>query len=279
MIRKLFLLSFSLVLAILTLMAVSGCAPKQAETGDTVRVHYTGRLQDGSIFDTSEGDEPLEFTLGQGQLIPGFEDAIIGMQVGDNKTVTIPVDEAYGPFREDLVLEVSRDELPDDVEPEAGMQLQSSQPDGSVIIFTITEVSDTTVKVDGNHPLAGQVLTFDIELVEILKSQKTGSALTSMPLKEALANGKPTLAEFGSDTCIYCKEMQPILEKLASEYKDRLNIVIIDVYAQMELTKQYKITALPTQVVFDESGKEITRHVGFWSREQILSQLRAMGIY
>jgi len=266
------------VLAITILITVPGCSPKQVKNGDTVRVHYTGRLQDGTVFDTSVGNEPLEFTLGQGKTISGFEQAIIGMQVGDNKTVTILVEDAYGPYRDDLVLEVSRDELPDDMEPEVGIQLQATQSDGSVIIFTITDIYETTVKIDGNHPLAGQDLTFDIELVEIVASQKTGSGLTSLPLGQALSNGKPTLAEFGSDTCIYCKEMQPILERLASEYKDRLNTVIIDVYDEMDLTKQYKITALPTQIVFDRYGKEITRHVGFWSREQIITQLKAIGI-
>lgn len=277
MTRK-FIALLSLTLAAVMLLTASGCAPKQAETGDTVRVHYTGRLQNGEVFDTSAGDEPLEFTLGQGQMIRGFEQAVLGMQVGDNKTVTITVDEAYGPRRDDLILEVSRDELPDDLEPDVGMLLQSSQPDGSVIIFTITEVSDTTIKVDGNHPLAGLELTFDIELVEIIASSKTSSALTSLPLREALANGKPTLAEFGRGVCIPCKEMKPILEKLAIEYKGKLNVVIVEIDDNMDLTRQYGIMAIPTQIVFDRNGKEVTRHMGLWPREEIIAQLKKMGI-
>jgi len=268
----------SLTMAVVMLLTVSGCAPKQAETGDTVIVHYTGRLQNGEIFDTSAEDEPLEFTLGQGQMITGFEQAVLGMQVGDNKTVTIPVAEAYGPRRDDLILEVRRDELPDDLKPDVGMLLQSNQPDGSVIIFTITEVSDSMIKVDGNHPLAGQELTFDIELVEIVASSKTSSALTSLPLREALANGKPTLAEFGRGVCIPCKEMKPILERLAIEYEGKLNVVIVEIDDNMDLTRQYGIMAIPTQIVFDRHGIEITRHTGFWSREQIIAQLQKMGI-
>ena len=268
----------SLTLAVVMLLAVSGCTPEHAETGDTVRVHYTGRLQNGEIFDTSTGDEPLEFTLGQGQMITGFEQAVLGMQVGDNKTVTIPVDEAYGPRRDDLLLEVNRDDLPEDLEPEVGMLLQSSQPDGSITVFTITEVTEAMIKVDGNHPLAGQELTFGIELVEIVASGKTGSALTSIPLREALSNGKPTLAEFGRGVCIPCKEMKPILERLAIEYEGKLNVVIVEIDENMDLTRQYGIMAIPTQIVFDRHGIEITRHTGFWSREQIIAQLEKMGI-
>jgi FKBP-type peptidyl-prolyl cis-trans isomerase 2 len=267
---------------LLVVMLVTGCgsAIQQAKTGDTVKVHYTGRLQDGTVFDTSVGSEPLEFTLGQGQVIPGFEQAVIGMQVGESKTVTIPVDQAYGPRRDDMILEVSRDELPDDLEPTVGMQLQMNQGDGGIVIVTITEVSETTIKVDANHPLAGQDLTFDIELVEIGASQPgpTGLDLASVPLGQALSNGKPTLAEFGSSTCIPCKQMKPILEQLAIEYEGKLNVVIVEVYEQRELTQQYGIMAIPTQIVFDSSGKEITRHIGLWPKEQIIAQLKKMGV-
>ncbi len=276
----------SLLILVLTILLTavffSGCGgPAIAKNGDTVRVHYTGRLQDGTVFDSSVGGEPLEFTLGQSQIITGFEQAVIGMQVGESKTVTIPVDQAYGPYDDSMVLEVERDKLPEDLEPEVGMQLQMSQGDGGYTIVTVTEVSETTIKIDANHPLAGKDLTFDIELVEIVSSQssKTGSSLTSMPLKEALTNGKPTLAEFGSSTCIPCKQMKPILEKLAVEYKNKLNVVIVEVYEQMELTHQYGIMAIPTQIVFDSSGKEITRHTGFWAREEIIAQLQRMGVY
>jgi FKBP-type peptidyl-prolyl cis-trans isomerase 2 len=267
---------------LLVVMLVTGCsnAIQQAKTGDTVKVHYTGRLQDGTVFDTSVGSEPLEFTLGQGQIIPGFEQAVIGMQVGESKTITIPVDQAYGPRRDDMMLEVERDKLPADIDPRVGMQLQMNQGDGGIMIGTITEVSETTIKIDANHPLAGQDLTFDIELVEIGVSPPgpTGLDLASVPLGQALSNGKPTLAEFGSSTCVPCKQMKPILEKLAVEYEGKLNVVIVEVYEQMELTQQYGIMAIPTQIVFGSSGKEVTRHIGLWPREEIIAQLRKMGI-
>ena len=152
-------------------LVVIGCSGSAAvKSGDTVRVHYTGRLQDGTVFDTSIGSQPLKCTLGQGQLIPGFEQAVIGMQIKESKTVTIPVDQAYGPRNDDLIQEISRDQLPDDKEPTVGMQLQMNQGDGGIFIVTITEVSETTIKIDANHPLAGQDLIFDIELIEIVKS-------------------------------------------------------------------------------------------------------------
>jgi len=272
-----------LVLAIMTLLVVlfAGCGgPVTVKEGDTVKVHYTGRLQDGTVFDTSVGSEPLEFTLGQGQTIPGFEQAVAGMQVGDNKTVTIPVNKAYGPRRDDLILEVSRVELPEDLEPNVGMQLQSIQPDGSALVFTITEVSDTTIKVDGNHPLAGQDLKFDIELVEIGASQSATveSGLTSMPLEQALANGLPTLAEFGRGICIPCKAMKPILEELANEYSGKLNVVIVEIDDHMGQAREHGIMAIPTQIFFDNNGREITRHVGFYAKADIIPQLKDMGI-
>lgn len=269
----------TIILLVVVLMTGCSSAIELAKTGDTVKVHYTGRLQDGTVFDTSVGSEPLELTLGQNQIIPGFEQAVIGMQVGEFKTVTIPVDQAYGPRRDDMILEVERAELPENLEPEVGMQLQTNQGDGEIMIVTITEVSETTIKIDANHPLAGQDLTFDIELVEIGVSQSgTGAGLASVPLGQALSSGKPTLAEFGSNTCIPCKQMKPILEKLAVEYDGKLNVVIVEVYEQRELTQQYRIMAIPTQIVFDSSGKEVTRHMGLWPREEIVTQLKKMGI-
>ncbi len=138
----------------------------KVKDGDTVKVHYTGKLQDGSVFDSSEGKEPLEFTLGEGQLIPGFEKAVEGLNQGDSTEVTIPKDEAYGEPREDLVINVPKDNLPDDVTPEVGMQLQVNQPDGQSIPVRITEIGDEELTLDANHPLAGQELTFEIEVVE-----------------------------------------------------------------------------------------------------------------
>ncbi len=138
-----------------------------ASDGDTVRVNYTGTLEDGTTFDTSVGREPLEFTLGEGKMIPGFEKAVYGLQVGKSKTVTIPAEEAYGPHRDDLVIVVEREQLPAGLEPEVGQQLQMQQTDGSTAVVIVTDVSETTITIDANHPLAGKDLTFEIELVEI----------------------------------------------------------------------------------------------------------------
>ncbi|HEX2191153.1 MAG TPA: peptidylprolyl isomerase [Longimicrobiaceae bacterium] len=139
----------------------------QAKSGDTVRVHYTGRLEDGTVFDSSRGREPLEFTLGGRQVIPGFEDAVDGLSPGDERTVTIPTDQAYGPRRDEMTLTVGRDQFPDEVHPEVGQQLQMSQG-GQVAVVTVVDVSDREVKLDANHPLAGRDLTFDVQLVEIV---------------------------------------------------------------------------------------------------------------
>ena len=139
----------------------------QAKSGDTVRIHYTGTLDDGNQFDSSAGRDPLEFTVGSGQVIPGFEKAVEGMAVGDTKKINIPAEEAYGPRHEQMIQEVPKSALPDDLEPEVGMGLQAQGPDGQVMDLTITAVEDDAITVDGNHPLAGQALNFDLELVEI----------------------------------------------------------------------------------------------------------------
>ena len=138
-----------------------------ASDGDTVRVHYTGTLEDGTTFDTSVGREPLEFTLGEGKMIPGFEKAVYGLKVGKSKTVTIPAEEAYGLHRDDLVTIVEREQLPADLDPKVDQQLQMQQTDGRTAVVIVTDVSETTITVDANHPLAGKDLTFEIELVEI----------------------------------------------------------------------------------------------------------------
>ena len=139
----------------------------QAKSGDTVRIHYTGTLDDGTEFDTSSGRDPLEFVLGQGQVISGFDKAVDGMQVGDKKSVRIEADDAYGQHHEELVQEVPLSALPDEITPERGMALQSQNPEGQVTNLVVTAVTDETFTVDANHPLAGQVLSFDIELMEI----------------------------------------------------------------------------------------------------------------
>ena len=147
----------------------------QAKTGDKVTVHYTGRLEGGEVFDSSECHEddcgcesgPLEFTIGEGNVIPGFEQAIIGMSPGDSKTVVIPVDQAYGERVDEMVAVVERTEIPADLVLEVGNQLEVSQQDGNVFPVIITEVTESNVTLDANHPLAGKELTFDLRLVTI----------------------------------------------------------------------------------------------------------------
>jgi FKBP-type peptidyl-prolyl cis-trans isomerase 2 len=161
-----------IVIFLLGAILMSGCnllpGAAVAKTGDTVQVHYTGKLADGTDFDSSEGREPYEFTLGAGQAISGFEKAVLGMKVGEKKTVTIPADEAYGPHLDNMVIEVSRDRISSDVEPKVGQILEATGQNGETIRFTIMSISDNgTVTLDANHPLAGKDLTFDIELVKI----------------------------------------------------------------------------------------------------------------
>ncbi|WP_432822634.1 FKBP-type peptidyl-prolyl cis-trans isomerase [Trichloromonas sp.] len=136
----------------------------QVKDGDTVKVHYTGTLEDGTVFDSSEGRDPLEFTLGQGQLIAGFEKTVLGMTAGESRTVKIPAEEAYGPYRDEMVLAVPRSQFPPDMSPEKGMQLQVGENEGQGMLVTITEITDEEVTLDANHPLAGKELSFTIQL-------------------------------------------------------------------------------------------------------------------
>jgi peptidylprolyl isomerase len=146
---------------------ISGCGTSAIKDGDTVSLDYTGTLTDGSMFDTSIGGEPLSFTMGAGNMIPGFEKAVLGMKVGDEKTVTIPSSEAYGSYSDNRIVEISRSQLGPEVVPVVGMELQAAQPDGSIAIVTIKKVSDTKVTIDTNHPLAGKDLTFKIKILKI----------------------------------------------------------------------------------------------------------------
>jgi peptidylprolyl isomerase len=139
----------------------------EAKSGDTVLVHYTGRLADGSQFDSSEGRDPLEFTLGQGQVIAGFEKAVTGMTPGDSQQVEIPPSDAYGERRDDLAFQVSRENFPDDVDITPGMRFRAADPGSNAMPVMVTEVADGQVTVDANPPLAGKPLTFDIALIEI----------------------------------------------------------------------------------------------------------------
>ena len=133
--------------------------------GSTVEVHYTGRFIDGEVFDSSEGKDPLQFQIGSGQIIPGFETAIIGKNIGEKVSVTITPDQAYGQLREDLVVEVPMDKMPGDVT--VGQLLQADGGDGQVVQVIVKEIKEEVVVIDGNHPLAGQELQFDIEVVSI----------------------------------------------------------------------------------------------------------------
>jgi peptidylprolyl isomerase len=139
----------------------------QVKTGDTVRIHYTGTLQDGSTFDSSEGRDPLEFKVGDGQIIPGLDNAMPGMSVGEKKTVDVPADEAYGQPNPQALQAVPRSEIPAEIPLDIGTQLQVQTPTGQVMPVTVAEVTDEEVTLDANHPLAGKDLKFDIELVEI----------------------------------------------------------------------------------------------------------------
>ena len=139
----------------------------QAKQGDTVKVHYHGRLTDGTTFDSSEGRQPLEFEVGSGVVIRGFDEGVTGMSVGEKKTVVIPADDAYGPRQEDMVIEFPRTNFPPDIEPEIGMTLNMHSEDGNALPVVITEISSEAIILDANHPLAGQDLVFDIELVDV----------------------------------------------------------------------------------------------------------------
>lgn len=139
----------------------------QAKRGDRVQVHYTGRLDDGTEFDSSADSDPISVTLGAGEVIPGFENALEGMSVGDKKTERLEAENAYGEHSEDLVFKVGREQLPDDAEIEVGDMLRVGFPDGSTAEVQVLEMDDQSVTLDANHPLAGKALTFDLEIVKI----------------------------------------------------------------------------------------------------------------
>lgn len=139
---------------------------QSAKPGDTVHVHYSGRLNNGEEFDSSRGREPLRFTLGSGDVIAGFDDAVTGMTVGEEKQITIPAEQAYGEHRDELVLRVGRDQFPEDYTPNVGEQVQLDAG-GQSFVVTVTAIEDDRVTLDGNHPLAGQPLTFQLRLVDI----------------------------------------------------------------------------------------------------------------
>jgi peptidylprolyl isomerase len=141
---------------------------RQAKTGDKVKVHYTGKLKDGTVFDTSRDREALEVTIGSGTVIRSLENALVGMSVGETKELDVPPDDAYGPRREELVLHVHREQFPSSIDPKEGMTLRLRGPEESVVPAVVTEVSGDSVTIDANHPLSGKDLTFVIELAEIV---------------------------------------------------------------------------------------------------------------
>jgi len=166
----------------LSVLALSGCtsdtastresevvpaAKTEAKAGDTVKVDYTGTLSDGTVFDTSEGGDPISFTLGTGSVIPGFDAAVTGMKLNESKTVTIPVDQAYSPYLDTLIQTVSRDQFPADSDPQVGDRFEAGQADGSTLVVTVKEVNGDSIVLDANHPLAGQDLTFALTLIAI----------------------------------------------------------------------------------------------------------------
>lgn len=138
------------------------------QKGDTVRVHYTGTLPDGEQFDSSRGGEPLEFTLGEGRIIPGFEAAVLTLAPGESTQAAIAPDDGYGPHRPELLVELEREQFPTDMELEVGQTLQLNDQEGNPVVVRVAELGEEAVRLDANHPLAGQELTFDIELVEIV---------------------------------------------------------------------------------------------------------------
>ena len=140
----------------------------QAKSGDTVKVHYTGTLNNGQIFDSSKSRDPLQFTLGTGMVIPGFDAAVTGLSPGETITTTIPNAEAYGPYQKEMVADIEKENIPADFELEVGQRLQMQVPSGEAMSVTITDIKGNMVTLDGNHPLAGQDLTFELELVEII---------------------------------------------------------------------------------------------------------------
>lgn len=146
----------------------------EVKNGDSVRIHYTGTLTDGSVFDSSEGREPLEFTVGTGQVIKGMDAGLPGMKVGDKKRLEIPAVDAYGPLNPEARQAIPREGIPDEIPLEVGIQLQMQSPEGHVLPVTVVEVTEAAVTLDANHPLAGKDLNFDIELVSINEAAEGG---------------------------------------------------------------------------------------------------------
>jgi peptidylprolyl isomerase len=139
----------------------------KVQYGDTVAVHYTGRLENGDVFADSKGDEPIELTIGEGQYISGFEKSVVGMEIGETKTITLPPEEAFGSRHDELIVKVERNQFPERLVPSIGQRFQIRQEDGEPLEVTVTDLDEETVTLDANHPLAGYALTFTIQLIEV----------------------------------------------------------------------------------------------------------------
>jgi peptidylprolyl isomerase len=140
----------------------------QAENGDTVKIHYTGKLDDGSVFSSSSNQGPMQLKLGEGHVIPGFEEAVVGMSPGESKSIKIPPEQGFGQHHDQMVQVIDRKQLPPDLKPEVGQQLEVRRSEGQTMLVTVTDISDATVTLDSNQPLAGKALAFDIKLIEIV---------------------------------------------------------------------------------------------------------------
>ena len=155
-----------------------------AKKGDTVKVHYTGHLENGDIFDTSDGKSPLNFIIGQREVIKGFDEAVEGMIVGEKKTVTIKPEKAYGEIKDSLIQTLKRTEMPEDLRYSVGNQIEITNADGSMLYVMVKEITDTEVTLDANHPLAGQSLTFDISMEEIITAEKQKEGISGMMMEQ-----------------------------------------------------------------------------------------------
>ena len=146
----------------------------QATDGNSVHIHYSGKLKDGTLFDSSEGGDPLKFTIGQGNIIPKLEAAVVGMAVGDKASVEIAAEDAYGPRHDDAVQQVDQSSIPEGIELSVGKQLQASAENGETVALTVVALDETTATLDANHPLAGEDLFFEVELVGIKRAESSG---------------------------------------------------------------------------------------------------------
>ena len=205
---------------------------QQVKKGDTVKVHYHGKLTDGTTFDSSEGREPLEFEVGGGMVIPGFDTGVSGMTIGEKKTITIPADEAYGPKQEEMIMEFPKDRFPEDMVPEAGMQLNMSNEQGQNFPVVIVEIRDEVVILDANHPLAGEDLTFDLELVEISGSKPLENNFRFRALNGKQADVVRDVLHF-STLGIVLRYPVPIFVNVRSIYNQHVSFFINAIHQQI----------------------------------------------